>query len=359
MNAPANEIALEELLSEPYPETVELMKRLTGDILILGVAGKVGPSLARLAKRACEEAGVRKRIIGVARFSDPAQRDLLEAAGIETITCDLSDAEQVAALPQCTNVIFLAGRKFGEVGSEPLTWIMNVIVPANVAQVFTKSRIVAYSTGCVYPLVPPDAPGCTEETPAAPVGEYANSCLGRERMFEYYSQKSGTPVVQYRLNYAVDLRYGVLPDIARTIWEGRPVSLAVPTFNCLWQGDANNRTLLCLEHTSSPPAIMNITGPETLSTREIAEEFGRLFGKPVQFTGTPGEKVFLNDASRSMKLFGPPKVNAETLVKWTADWIRAGGRDLNKPTHFQVTDGQFLDEANANTKTAASPQAVH
>lgn len=345
MNSPANEIELEQALSEPHQQTIDLMGRLEGDILLLGVAGKVGPSLARMALRACEAAGVKKRIIGVARFSDPAQKTQLEQAGIETITCDLSDPDQVSALPKCSNVIFLAGRKFGDVGSEPLTWIMNVIVPANVAQAFAGSRIVAYSTGCVYELLPSDSDGSREVDPPLPVGEYANSCLGRERMFEFFSQKCSTPVLQYRLNYAVDLRYGVLPDIARAVWEERPVSMAVPAFNCIWQGDANNRALLCLEHTATPPSVLNITGPEKLFTRDVAEQFGQLFDKKITFAGEPGDKMFLSDASQSMKLFGAPKIAADELIKMTADWIKRGGRDLNKPTHFQVTDGQFLDDA--------------
>lgn len=350
MNTPANEIELERALSEPQAETIELMKRLDGDILLLGVAGKVGPSLARMALRACEAAGVKKRIIGVARFSDPTQKTQLEQDGIETITCDLSDPDQVSALPKCPNVIFLAGRKFGEVGSEPLTWIMNVIVPANVAQAFAGSRIVAYSTGCVYELLPSESPGSREVDPPIPVGEYANSCLGRERMFEFFSQKCSTPVLQYRLNYAVDLRYGVLPDIARAVWEDRPVSMAVPAFNCIWQGDANNRALLCLEQAATPPAVLNITGPEKLYTKDIAAEFGKIFGKEVSFASEPGDKMFLSDASQSMELFGPLKVSAQEMIKMTAEWIMQGGRDLNKPTHFQVTDGQFLDEANENAK---------
>ncbi len=350
MKTPANENELEEILSEPYPETIEMMRRLDGDIILLGVAGKVGPSLARMAVKACKAAGVEKRVIGVARFSDPAQKSLLGAAGVETITCDLSDAAQVAALPKVKNVIFLAGRKFGDVGSEPLTWIMNVIVPNNVAQEFVDSRIVAFSTGCVYPLLKVDGPGSSETDPALPVGEYANSCLGRERIFEHFSNTKGTEVLQYRLNYAIDLRYGVLTDIAQPIWEGRPVNRSVPVFNIIWQGDANNRALLCLEHTASPAAIMNITGPETLKTEDIAKKFGELFNKPVTFVGEPGANAFLNDASRSMELWGQPKVSADELIRMTAEWIMAGGRNLNKPTHFQVTDGQFLDEPVSGAK---------
>lgn len=344
MITPANENELEELLSDPYPETVDLMRRLDGDIILLGVAGKVGPSLARMAVKACEMAGITKRVIGVARFSDPAQKTALEDAGVETLVCDLSDAEQVAALPKAKNVIFLAGRKFGDVGSEPLTWIMNVVVPANVGQAYTDSRIVAFSTGCVYPLMPAEGRGAREVDPPGPVGEYANSCLGRERAFEYFSGEHGTPVLQYRLNYAIDLRYGVLSDIARPIWEGKPVSRNMPVFNIIWQGDANNRALLCLEHTSSPPMVMNITGPEKLQTEEVARRFGEIFNKPVNFVGQPAEKVFLNDASRSFELFGKPRVTADELIHMTAEWIMQGGRDLNKPTHFNVTDGQFLDE---------------
>lgn len=348
VKAPANEKELESALSEPDSETIDLMRRLDGDIILLGVSGKVGPTLAIMAKRACDQAGVKKRIIGVARFSDPSQKSLLEEAGIETFTCDLSDPAQVAAIPKCKNVLYLAGRKFGEVGSEPLTWIMNVIAPSNVAAAFTGSRIVVYSTGCVYALEAADSAGSSESQPAAPVGEYANSCLGRERIFEHYSQKCGIPSLLYRLNYAIDLRYGVLSDIARPIWEDRPVNNSVSAFNCIWQGDANNRALRCLEHTANPPTILNITGPEKLYTEEVARKFGELFNKPVAFTGNPAEKMFLNDASRSMELFGTPKINADQLIHMTAEWIMSGGRDLDKPTHFAVTDGQFLDEATSS-----------
>ncbi len=347
MYTPANENELEELLSEPYPETVEMMRRLQGDIIILGVAGKVGPSLARMAKKACERAGVRKRIIGVARFSDPNQQTALEAAGIETVVCDLSDAEQVSALPKAGNVLFLAGRKFGEVGSEPLTWIMNVIVPANVAEAFAASRIVAFSTGCVYALEQAASAGSRETDRPNPVGEYASSCLGRERIFEHFSEKCDTDVLQFRLNYAIDLRYGVLADIARPIWEGRPVSNAVPAFNIIWQGDSNNRALLSLEHTARPPVALNVTGPEKLLTEDIARRFGEIFDKPVTFSGTPADKMFLSDASRSIELFGAPRVSPDEMIQMTAEWIMRGGRDLNKPTHFAVTDGQYLDDPNA------------
>ena len=331
------------MLAQPYPETVEYMGRLQGDLIILGVAGKMGPSLARLAKRACEVAGVQKRVIGVSRFSDPTQRRQLENAGIETISCDLADPVAVARLPKCENVIFMAGRKFGEVGSEAQTWIMNVVVPANVAQAFRESSIVCFSTGCVYELLPPSSNGSVESDLPAPVGEYANSCLGRERVFEHYSREYNTPVLLYRLNYAIDLRYGVLCDIAQQVHDGEPVNRSVEAVNFIWQGDANNRALLSLERAESPPMPVNVTGTDKIATESIAQEFGKLFGKQVSFIGSPSAKGYLSDVSRSIEWFGPPHVSIDQMIQWTADWIQRGGRTLHKPTHFQVTDGQFLD----------------
>ncbi len=341
------EVDLDALMAQPYPETVELMRRLDGDIAILGVGGKMGPSLARLAVNACREAGIAKRVIGVARFSDPSQRELLEKYGVETVVCDLSDIDAVRRLPKVKNVLYLAGRKFGTTGSEAQTWIQNVVVPANVAQTFADSRIVAFSTGCVYPLLGPESGGSRESDAPAPVGEYANSCLGRERVFENYSREKGTPVLIYRLNYAIDLRYGVLADIAQRVAAGEPVDLTVGSANCLWQGDANNRALLSLELAASPAAALNITGPETLSVRELAGEFGRLLGREVTFTGTEGGKCYLSNAARSVELWGAPRVSVDRMIQWTAAWIQRGGRNLGKPTHFTVTDGQFLDEVPA------------
>jgi nucleoside-diphosphate-sugar epimerase len=220
---------------------------------------------------------------------------------------------------------------------------MNVVVPANVAQTFRDSRIVCFSTGCVYELLPPSSAGSTETDAPAPVGEYANSCLGRERVFEHYSREHGTPVLLYRLNYAIDLRYGVLSDIATRVWSGELVDRSVEAVNFIWQGDANNRALLCLEHATSPPTALNITGAEKIETELIARRFGELFGKPVSFTGNGSGRGYLSNAGRSMELFGPTHVSTEQMVRWTAEWIQQGGRNLNKPTHFSVTDGQFLD----------------
>lgn len=333
---------LEGALAIPCPELADMMRRLDGDIIVLGVAGKMGPSLARLAFNACKQAGVRKRIIGVSRFSDPAQRDTLDRFGIETHACDLLNQADVERLPKVNNVIFMAGRKFGLVGSEAQTWATNAIVPTNVTRAFKQSRIVAFSTGCVYPLLSAETGGSVETDPVGPVGDYAISCVERERVFQQCSQENGTPVLLFRLNYAIDLRYGVLVDIALNVWAQQPVDSSVEWVNVIWQGDANNRALLCLEHTSCPAAVLNVTGPELLSVRVQAEEFGRIFQKKVTYTGVRSGVAYLSNAARSVALFGPPRVSIPQLRKWVAAWIAHGGRLLGKPTHFQVTDGQFL-----------------
>jgi len=344
IKCPKSEAELDELLSDPSPETIELMKRLDGDIIILGVGGKMGSTVARMAVRAVAAAGVDKRVIGVARFSEPGLRDALEQDGVETIACDLSDIRQVETLTWCKNVIFMAGRKFGLVGSEAQTWIMNVIVPSLVAQAFRESRIVAFSTGCVYELRSAEAGGSSENDAPAPVGEYANSCLGRERVFEYYSGLYGTPVLQYRLNYSIDLRYGVLADVALPIWKGEKLKKGVRAVNVIWQGDAVNRALLSLEHATSPPTVLNVTGPEQLMVADLAERFGKLMNKPVIYEGEGRDLGYLSNAERSIELFGAPRVSVDEMVACTADWIMQGGRNLDKPTHFTVSDGQFLDE---------------
>jgi len=336
-----DEEQLDELLSRPPQAVVDLVGRLSGDILILGVAGKMGPTLACMAKRAAEEAGVAVRVIGVSRFSNPHAREWLESRGIETIPCDLLDPVQVRGLPQAPHVVFMAGRKFGTTGDEARTWASNTLMPAYVCERLRESRIVAFSTGCVYPLVPADSGGCTESTRTDPVGDYAQSCLGRERIFQHFSQACGISVCLLRLNYAIDMRYGVLHDIATRVWAGEPVDRTVPTANVIWQGDANAQALLCLEHCASPARILNITGPETVSVEDVARAFGDLYGKPARFTGPPGDQTFLSDASRARELFGPPAAPLDQLVRWTADWVRSGGKSLNKPTHYEVNSGVF------------------
>jgi nucleoside-diphosphate-sugar epimerase len=332
---------LEEVLSRPGPADVEAMRALEGDLLILGVGGKMGPSLARRARRAIDQAGLTKRVIGVSRFSSPHAREQLEAAGVETLSADLMEDRDLAALPDIPNVIFMAARKFGTTGAEHLTWAMNTFLPGRVAERFHRSRIVAFSSGNVYPLTLVLEGGATERTPAAPVGEYAASVLGRERMFEHFSARYGTPGVLLRLNYAIDLRYGVLLDTGTKVFERRPVNLAMGSVNVIWQGDANSVTLRAFELASAPPRILNLTGPELLSVRWIAGEFGKRFGVEPVLEGTESPTALLNNAAECQKLFGYPTVSIAQLIDWTAEWIRIGGSTLNKPTHFDVRDGKF------------------
>jgi hypothetical protein len=336
-----SEDVLDEVLSAPRAKLVDMMKRLEGDIVILGIAGKMGVTLGRMAKKAIDEAGVNKKVYGVARFTDSGARENLEKWGIETIKCDLIDRAAVSKLPKVANVIFMAGKKFGTAGSEDMTWAMNTVAPAYTAEHFKKSRIVVFSTGCVYPLVPVETCGCTEKTPPDPIGEYAQSCLGRERVFTYFSRVNKTPALLYRLNYAIDLRYGVLYDIANKIWADEPVSASVQHFNVIWQGDANNYALQSLDICDNPPAILNISGPEIISLAHIAGEFSRLFNKKVTYTGIPGNKAYLNNAANAFRLFGYPEVSLNKMIQWQAAWIMKGGKGLGKPTHFEVNNGKF------------------
>jgi nucleoside-diphosphate-sugar epimerase len=325
---------LERELARPTSRDIQCLSRLDGDVLVLGAAGKMGPSLARLCRNASDAAGKPRRIIAVSRTVAPEP-------GVEAIRCDLLDRDQVARLPECPNILYLAGRKFGSAGNPELTWAMNVLVPATVAERFARSRIVAFSTGNVYPFRDVASGGAVETDPPAPVGEYAQSCLGRERVFEHYSQRAGLRCLLFRLNYSVDLRYGVLVDIARKVYDGVPVDLGVPAFNAIWQRDANSYALRSLELCTAPPAILNVTGAETLRVRDVAEWFGRRFGREPRFQGSEGATALLNNASRCFELLGPPEADAEQLMEMVVTWIEAGGESLNKPTHFEVADGKF------------------
>jgi nucleoside-diphosphate-sugar epimerase len=337
----ANEAELEELLSRPLQETVDLFSRLDGDIIFLGIAGKIGPSLAHMAIRACEKAGVKKRIIGVSRFRNQQEKEQIKNSGIETIQGDLLDRNFLESLPKIKNVFFLAGMKFGSEENRSLTWAMNAYLPALVADCFRKSRIVAYSTGCVYPLVPFETGGSRETDDPEPVGEYAQSCLGRERMFEYGSQKHKTPVALIRLNYAVEPRYGVLVDIAQKVKNNRPVDLSMGYFNAIWQGDANNMVLRSVEHTGSPAWMVNIAGSEILQVRDIANRFGELFGKKVEFKGREAPTALLSNSEMAFQTLGKPVIPIETVIKWTANWMKEERKLLGKPTHFEVRDGKY------------------
>jgi nucleoside-diphosphate-sugar epimerase len=332
---------LEELLSRPDEADIAALQSLEGDLMILGVGGKMGPSLARLAQRAAAASPSPKKVIAVSRFSQRALETELRAHSVETIRCDLLEAKELAELPDVPNIIFMAARKFGTSGSEHLTWAMNTYLPGLVAERFRQARIVAFSTGNVYPLRPANQGGADESTPVAPVGEYAQSALGRERMFEYGSERWGTPVALLRLNYANDLRYGVLVDIARAVYERRPVNLRMGLVNVIWQGDANRACLRAFQYCQSPPCILNITGPETLSVRQLALEFGRRFGVEPQWEGEEAPNALLNVAGKSHQLLGYPSVTARDLIDWTAHWVMSGGASLGKPTHFEVRDGKF------------------
>jgi len=333
---------LEDHLSRPTEADAAAMSALDGDLLILGVGGKMGPSLARLARRAAVLAGAHVRIVAVARFSNASLAAQLAAQGIEPITCDLLEPGALSSLPEIPNVIFMAARKFETSGSEHLTWAMNTFLPGLVAERYRNSRIVAFSTGNVYPLRSVSEGGAVESTPVAPVGEYAQSALGRERMFENGSQRWRTRAAILRLNYAVELRYGVLVDIGRAVFERRPISLAMPYVNVIWQRDANSWCLRSFAHCQSPPFVLNVTGPETLSVRELAIEFGQHFGiEPIFLPELEGSTSLLNNAAKAGTLFGRPTATPTEMIGWIADWIRHGGAMLNKPTHFQTRDGKF------------------
>ncbi len=335
------ESQLEALLATPSTADVDCLRRLAGDVMILGAGGKLGPSLARRIKQATDAAQIKRRVIAVSRFSSPASRDELDSVGIETISCDLLDRAQINQLPDCENIYFLAGRKFGSTQRTDLTWASNTYVPALVAERFHASRIVAFSTGNVYPFVSPDSGGSVESDAPAPQGEYANSCLGRERIFEYFSHERGTRCLIFRLNYAVDLRYGVLVDIAQKVFAGQPVNLSVAAFNVIWQGDANSYALRSIELCESPPRNLNVTGAEIISTRAAAEFFAQRFQREVIYQGEPSELALLNNASLCHSLLGKPSVTAQTLMEMVGHWIEIGGASLNKPTKFEVTDGKF------------------
>lgn len=328
---------LETFLSLPTEVLIDDMRKLDGDIMILGASGKMGPSLARLAKNAAPD----KRIIAVARYSDPAAREQLEAHGIETIACDMLNCNALAQLPKIKNIIFMAGRKFGSSGDQAATWATNALMPALVAEVFHQSRIVAFSTGCVYEFVPTDSMGSDETSPLNPPGEYAQSCIGRERLLEYFSQTYQTPGMIYRLNYAIDLRYGVLHDVAVKIRDGLPIDVTMGHANVIWQGDANAIALRCLLQATVPASPINVTGPETISIRWLAKQFAAMMGKEAIITGEEADKAWLSNAALSNRLFGYPVISLGQMMQWTSDWVMAQMPSHNKPTHFEARDGTY------------------
>lgn len=328
---------LEEAMSRPSAGLKASLARAPGDILVLGVGGKMGPTLARMAKRADPA----RRVIGVARFSQAGLREELQGHGIECIEADLLSRESLAALPDAPNVVFMAGRKFGSTGSEWLTWAMNAHVPALVAERFARSRIVAFSTACVYPFVETAGPGAPEAmAPTAPSGEYANSCVARERLFQHFSHQHRTPGRLLRLSYAIDMRYGVLHDVAQKVLRGEPIPLSMGHANIIWQGEANDWALRSLAHCEAPTTPLNLSGPR-ISIREVAQGLGERLGRPPVFTGHEAPTAWLVDCSEAFRLFGPPQVGLDTLLDWTADWVRRGGASLGKPTHYEARDGRY------------------
>lgn len=329
--------ALEDALSTPSRELVAELQRAPGDIMVLGVGGKMGPTLARMAKRAAPA----RRVIGVARFSEPGLREQLQQHGIECVQADLLSRDALAQLPAVENIVFMAGRKFGSTGSEWLTWAMNAHVPALVAERFARSRIVAFSTACVYPFVDTAGDGAREEVPpTAPSGEYANSCVARERLFEHFSHQYATPGRLIRLSYAIDMRYGVLHDVAQKVIRREPIDLSMGYANVIWQGEANDWTLRSLAHCTTPTSPLNLSGPK-VRIRDVATALGKRLGIAPVLTGTEAPTAWLIDSREAYRLFGPPQVSLETMLDWTADWVARGGQSLGKPTHYEARDGKY------------------
>jgi nucleoside-diphosphate-sugar epimerase len=339
--APQNVVELDEHLSEPSPSAVETMGQLSGDLILLGVGGKMGPSLARMARRADELAGKSRRIVGVSRFSNPQARRELEKWGVETIPCDLQDERAWESLPDAENVIYMTGFKFGAASAPDQTWAMNCYLPALVCRRYQGSRIVAFSSGNVYGMVPVKSGGSRETDALNPVGEYAMTALGRERMFEYFCRRDRTPVLLLRLNYATELRYGVLVDIARHVFTGTPLDVRMGYVNVIWLADANSMTLASLAHATTPARIVNLAGEPILKVRDVAERFGEIFQRPAICKGEELDQALLNNGKSGADLLGAPRMDIDTLIEWTADWIARGGEDLGKPTHYEVVDGKF------------------
>jgi nucleoside-diphosphate-sugar epimerase len=332
---------LDDLLSEPTEAVIDTLGHLNGDLIILGVGGKMGPTLAWMARRASDRAGVRRRVIGVARFSDVHLQARLERWGVETVRYNLLDPAQLAQLPEVPNVVFMTGMKFGSTGQEALTWAMNCWLPGMVCQKYRHARIAAFSTGNVYGLSPVALGGSLETDTLNAGGDYAMSCVGRERIFEHFSRTAGIPMTLLRLNYATEMRYGVLVDLAQRVLAGEPIDLAMGHFNAIWQGDANAMALASLPLAATPPLVVNLAGPELLSVRRIATEFGRLLKGPVTFRGSESGDTLLSNGQLGHRLFGYPRISVGHMVQWIADWLSRGGETLGKPTHFEVRDGKF------------------
>lgn len=336
-----SEHALDEVLTRPDPKLVEFIRTVSSPLVLLGAGGKMGPTLAVLARRAAVAAGCKLDIVAVSRFGDPSVRRWLESYEIQILPCDLMRRESLQQLPEAENMIYLVGLKFGTSQNPSATWAANTLIPANICDRYPHCRIVALSSGSIYPLVRVASGGALESEPLTPLGEYANACVERERIFEYYSQNNGTPLALLRLFYAVELRYGILVDLAAKVLAGQPIDLTMGYFNWIWQGDANEMILRSLELASTPPTPFNLTGTHIQSVHETALKFGELFGKPVTFTGKEAPTALLGDTTRLCQQLGEPAMPIEPVMRWIAHWIQQQGRLLDKPTHFEVRDGRY------------------
>jgi nucleoside-diphosphate-sugar epimerase len=325
----------------PTDNLIDDIAKLSGDIIILGAGGKMGPALATVAREAIDKAGVNKKVIAISRFREEGLQQQLNKKGIHTINADLLNDAELQSLPEAENVLYMAGMKFGTKDNAALTWAMNAYLPGRVAQKYRSSRIVVFSSGNVYPMAPVYHGGLTESQAPEPTGEYAQSVLGRERMFQYFASINNTPLLIYRLNFAVDVTYGVLVEVATSVMEDREIDLSMGHFNVIWQGDANEIALRSLHHCSVPSKILNVTGPETISLRWCAEEFGRLLGKKPVFENEEQPTSYLNNAAESFRLFGYPRTTLKQMMELLAAWIATGGKKVNKPTHFQERKGKY------------------
>ena len=327
--------------TEPREETLAALRQCPGDVVVLGAGGKMGPSLTAMLARAAKTVGDRRQIIAASRWSDRKAAKSLAAMGVRILECDLMNPEAVAALPDAPNVMFMAGQKFGTSDRPSVTWAMNTLVPAHAARRYAGARIVAFSTGNVYPLTPVRSGGPTENDPVAPVGEYAMSCVGRERVFEYFSDRDGTRVAIFRLNYAIDVRYGVLLDLGQRVMAGEAIPLEMGHVNVIWQGDANQIAIECLQRAAAPPFVLNVTGRETLSVRELAERFGRRFKRSPVFVGSEGPEALLSNAALLHSTFTPPATSVDDMIEHVSRAIEENAPTLGKPTHFEARDGRF------------------
>jgi len=341
MPLPFTSATLDDFLAVPTAGVIETLRHHGADVLVAGTGGKMGGTLCLMLAAAMQQAGLARKVMAVSRFSSPESRALLESRGVQTIPCDLIDRAAVGALPDAPLVIFMAGQKFGTSDQPELTWAMNTVVPANIAERYRGSRIAAFSTGCVYSLTTVESGGSREDSPTAPPGEYAHSCLGREGVFGNFSKRNGTPVALVRLNYSLEPRYGVLVDIGQRILSGQPVDLGMGHVNLIWQRDACAHAIQCLDLAASPAVPVNVTGPDILSVRRLAEELGRRLGKAPSFSGSESDLAWLNNAAWSHSKFGPPSTPLADTLDWTAAWLLEGGHTLGKPTHFEASDGKF------------------